>query len=425
MSDKIKEDGEQKPKSKLKRRKPSELGRNDMENIRFLGDDYYTVAVKRRVNGRLLTRRARRVKGKQNAINKKKKFIQELSLLQHSKGTMKEPQWRDAREGYIKVLGTRQDLGEIGPGEVSKLKSYLENTKPWDNLWASDITEEMVMEIKLGRLGSEDYSDSARKDYLRAVKAVFNWLIKNRKLFVNPAVDIYIKKPRPNPVAWIRPELFNKMMEKAKDTFWEPVFFLGYYTGLRSGELYALKWSDIDFDENILHVNSSHNWKTKSEKTPKSGQTRMVDISAPELKNFLLKHKKKNTPSEAVYVFSRHNQWEKGHGPAKAVRRALTEAGYEPKTITRKTKKEDETGIMQTVIEKDEIWPNFHSLRASYTMNLLLMNTPVLKVQKILGHLDLSTTMHYIGELKKEDIAGTSLVLFEDEKEKRGKLKAV
>ena len=72
--------------AKKARRKPTDLGRNDMENIRFLGDDYYTVAVKRRVNGRLITRRARRVKGKQNAINAKKKFIQELSILQHTKG---------------------------------------------------------------------------------------------------------------------------------------------------------------------------------------------------------------------------------------------------------------------------------------------------------------------------------------------------
>jgi hypothetical protein len=81
MNDEENNNGEQKPKPKLKRRKPSELGRNDMENIRFLGDDYYTVAVKRRVNGRLLTRRARRVKGKQNAINKRKDFIRELSNL--------------------------------------------------------------------------------------------------------------------------------------------------------------------------------------------------------------------------------------------------------------------------------------------------------------------------------------------------------
>lgn len=420
-----KKNEDQKPKVKKQRRKPTDLGRHDMENIRFLGDDYYTVAVKRRVNGRLLTRRARRVKGKQNAINKRKEFIRELSNLQYNKGALKEPQWRDARKGYIEVLKARQGLGEIGSGEVSKIGGYLEKTKPWDNHWVSEITEEMVMEIKYARLGAENLSDAGRKDYLRAVKSVFNWLIKNRRLFINPAVDIYIKKPRPNPVAWIRQDLFNKMTEKAKGTFWEPVFFLAYYTGLRSGELYALKWSDIEFDENILHVNSSHNWKTKSEKTPKSGHTRMVDISAPELKNFLLKHKKESEFTHEVYVFERHNQWEKGHGPAKAVKKALTDAGYTPKTITRQIKKEDKNGIMQTVTEKEEIWPNFHSLRASYTMNLLLKDTPVLKVQKILGHLDLKTTMHYIGELKKEDIAGTSVVLFENEKKKRGKLKAV
>jgi integrase len=141
---------------------------------------------------------------------------------------------------------------------------------------------------------------------------------------------------------------------------------------------------------------------------------------------FLKTHKEKSEYTHDVYVFDRHNQWEKGHGPAKAVRKTLSEVdGYKPKTITRKIRKEDENGIMQTVIETEENWPNFHSLRASYTMNLLLKKTPILVVQKVLGHLDLKTTQHYIGELKKEDIQGTSVVLFEDEKKKRGKLKAV
>jgi hypothetical protein len=276
---------EQKNKSAKKpRRKPTDLGRNDMENIRFLGDDYYTVAVKRRVNGRLITRRARRVKGKQNAINAKKKFIQELSILQYNKGKMKVPQWRDACSGYIEVLKKRVEIGEIGQGELTKIRGYLEKTKPWDNIWVSDITEEMVLEIKYGRLGAEDLSDSGRKDYLRAVKAVFNWLIKNQRIFVNPAADVYVRKPRPNPVQWIRPEWFNKMIEHAKGTCWEAIFFLAYYTGLRSGELYAVKWSDIDFEEGILHVNHSYSWSLKRKKLPKSGQARMVDISAPELK---------------------------------------------------------------------------------------------------------------------------------------------
>lgn len=403
-----KKNEDQKPKVKKQRRKPTELGRHDMENIRFLGDDYYTVAVKRRVNGRLITRRARRVKGKQNALNKRKEFIRELSNLQYNKGAMKEPQWRDARKGYIEVLEARHGLGEIGPGEVSKIKGYLEKTKPWDNQWVSHITEEMVLEIKFGRMGAEHLKPSARKDYLRAVKNVFNWLIKNRRLFVNPAVDVYIRKPRPNPVAWIKLDLFNKMLKEVKDTYWEPVFFLAYYSGLRSGELYALRWRDIDFEENILHVHNSHSFKMKSEKRPKSGQVRMVDISAPELRNFLIKHRDKSEFTDDEYVFARKSEWGKGSGPARAVKTVLKKLGYKPK-----------------IVDGEEIWPNFHSLRASYTMNLLLNDTPVLKVQKILGHLDLKTTMHYIGELDKEDIKGTSVVLFENEKKKRGKLKAV
>jgi len=40
---------------------------------------------------------------------------------------MKEPQWRDTRESYIKVLEVRQKLGEIGPGEVNKISRPVQN----------------------------------------------------------------------------------------------------------------------------------------------------------------------------------------------------------------------------------------------------------------------------------------------------------
>jgi hypothetical protein len=33
----------------------------------------------------------------------------------------------------LKVLNKRRELGEIGQGEVDKIKTYLEKTKPWDN----------------------------------------------------------------------------------------------------------------------------------------------------------------------------------------------------------------------------------------------------------------------------------------------------
>ncbi len=34
------------------------------------------------------------------------------------------------------------------------------------------------------------------------------------------------------------------------------VFSLGFYSGMRIGELIALEWSDVDFDKGIIHVST-------------------------------------------------------------------------------------------------------------------------------------------------------------------------
>ena len=50
------------------------------------------------------------------------------------------------------------------------------------------------------------------------------------------------------------------------------------FTGLRLGELLALRWSDVDFGLQRLHVR--RNFTDRREKTPKSGRVRsapMVD----------------------------------------------------------------------------------------------------------------------------------------------------
>jgi integrase len=52
----------------------------------------------------------------------------------------------------------------------------------------------------------------------------------------------------------------------------------GIYTGCRSGELYALKWSDIDFQERMNTVQRSYNKKFNEEKRTKTGDWRRVSI---------------------------------------------------------------------------------------------------------------------------------------------------
>jgi integrase len=64
---------------------------------------------------------------------------------------------------------------------------------------------------------------------------------------------------------------------KTKAPQYYPFFLCAARTGLRMGELLALRWDDLDFDRRCIQVcrNYTH-WKVT---TPKSGESRQVDMS--------------------------------------------------------------------------------------------------------------------------------------------------
>ena len=48
---------------------------------------------------------------------------------------------------------------------------------------------------------------------------------------------------------------------------------------MRNGELYALKWEDVDLGNRLIRVKTSYNKRTKKFKTTKAGYWRNVPIS--------------------------------------------------------------------------------------------------------------------------------------------------
>jgi integrase len=147
---------------------------------------------------------------------------------------------------------------------------------------------------------------------------------------------------------------------------------LTMFTGLRIGELCALEWKDIDFNERVLHVTkavqriSQFGGKAKTNLkviTPKSA-TSVRDIPLPD---FLMKLLENFKGEDDNFVAS---------GSTKIC---------EPRCFTNRYK---------ALLKKANV-PSlkFHSLRHTFATNALHQNFDIKTLSEILGHANASITM--------------------------------
>lgn len=163
-------------------------------------------------------------------------------------------------------------------------------------------------------------------------------------------------------------EEIKTLLKTARDMDhpWYPVWALALLTGMRNGELYALKFSDIDFDNKLITLSRSYNTRTRSIKSTKSGYWRQIPISL-ELE-VLLKELKLKAGSRKE-VLPRLPGWDKGV-QAKVLRAFCQVAG------------------LPSI--------KFHTLRACFATQLIRTGVPPIQIQKICGWKDLETMQIYI-----------------------------
>ena len=151
----------------------------------------------------------------------------------------------------------------------------------------------------------------------------------------------------------------------------KPLVLLALNTGLRRGELFNLKWTDIDFDRRMLTVQG---------KTTKSGKTRHVPLS-----------------NEALNILQR---W--------SVRRPDTELVFPG----------DNDSVMNNV---NSSWARliktaqienfrFHDLRHDFASKLVMAGVDLNTIRELLGHSSITMTLRY-AHLAPEKLASAIAIL--------------
>lgn len=173
----------------------------------------------------------------------------------------------------------------------------------------------------------------------------------------------------------------KKIEAKALQEHWCSPVILSLYSGMRVGEISGLKWGDIDFQKNLIHVKrtvsrivneNSFEAKTRIiEGPPKSKYSNRQIPLAKNLKDYL-KQYQQQAASEYVISFNQ----------------GLTE----PRTITYRFKKLLKDADVQDI--------NFHILRHTFATRCIEKGVDIASLSKILGHQSTKMTLDtYTGSL--------------------------
>jgi len=230
-------------------------------------------------------------------------------------------------------------------------------------------------------------------NYKSAVNMFFEYLMDNRVVEYNPAKNLYIPKDAPQDErraltaveqSWIR-EFNHRAQTPAMITM---------YSGLRRGELTALTWADVDFDNKTITVNKSWDFKSHSLKPPKTEAGYRTVTMPDELVEYLKKIPKvstlvcTNTKGTMILGCAWERLWD-------SYMKALNKEYGDFSSYTDL----EEGDELPFVID----YFTLHCLRHTYSTLLHDAGVDILTAQYLLGHADAATTMGIYTHLSKEN----------------------
>jgi integrase len=167
------------------------------------------------------------------------------------------------------------------------------------------------------------------------------------------------------------------------------------FTGLRLGELRALRWRDVAWGKRYVHVRRSYTGK--GEKTPKSGKARSVPLSDPVARalDALSKRDQHTDPDDRVFCTPTGGVLDDGQ-IRDTFYAALVDAGIDR-----------DRGTGKSLV--------FHDLRHTFG-TLAVEKFPLPTVQAWMGHSAIATTMVYVHHLDKHGEADALSDLIEGER---------
>lgn len=298
-----------------------------------------------------------------------------------------------------------------------KFNTYLKE-RHLDNKPISAITvRDVQMFLNSFNTTEHKYSQESVKGYRRILRVLFNEAMRYEWMTKNPVCgtkvgatkgDVCLKEVNEKQVFSIKEsQEFLCALDAAQEKhiqFVIPIKLM-LLTGMRIAEIHGLRWSDIDFDNRIIHVRRNRLYAQGFgwyEKLPKT-KTSFRDIPIPQT---------------LIADLETYKDWFR-----------LADSSFDDKldeyyiasNINRESTRTNSIGPWLKDFENRHGFKNVtpHGLRHTYCSILLSQNVPIQTVSKYMGHSDSTVTLkvysHFIPDTQDKAIQALNAIIKKQE----------
>jgi integrase len=231
-------------------------------------------------------------------------------------------------------------------------------------------------------------SPRTKNKLLTILNGVFRRARKVFGLVANPVADIErLREAPPVELEVFSPEEVFALVRAAASEQDAALFVAAAFTGLRRGELIALRWRDVDFAGAVIRVHGSYAAGVLT--TPKSGRARSVPLAAEVARRLARLAQRRYWTGRDDLVFPGEAG---GYLDGSALRRRYVAAV-------------DRAGLRRL---------RFHDLRHTFGTRTIA-KADILRVKAWMGHADVQATMRYLHYVPRHSDAALIDAAFADE----------
>jgi len=286
--------------------------------------------------------------------------------------------FKDLAKLYLDLRDKSSLKSSTYKGYSYKLHDHL--IPRFGEMWVADITRKMVESYRADLIQQGEHAQVSVADIMNVLRIVLNVAVEWNHLQKNPAVRL---RPMPKilkEVPILEPQEVNLLLRNIAEP-WRTMWYTGVMTGMRQGELMALKKTDIDWENDTItiqrslgrgKVNGEYEWIT-----PKSAAgVRTIEMWA-ELKKTLQTYLITAPENRYGLVFASPNGL--------------------PINANNMTKREWAEALKQSKIQHVK----FHALRHTHASMLIAAGADIKYIQHRMGHSSSRVTLDTYGHLMR------------------------